>query len=240
MAVLLGEQMSSFYVLAGGINNGNNYRFMDSSAGGSFIIFDSVNDISPHLSQTVTQYPIEGGATISDNVASRNDTITMTGVVSNCYVEEKVGNKFNYDSIKRVEQAVALLRKLKENKTLLTVCTEYEVWTNCVLTDCNYTQTPQTAESMPFSLTFEKLRFAQTKYVTLDVKAVASTGKGGDASKDAKTNSSAGADGKRKTRQRMLNEASGKSYPEWNTNADGSPISSPAASTPVGTNSVLK
>lgn len=232
--------MSSFYVLAGGINNGNNYRFMDTSVGGSFIIFDSVNDISPHLSQTVTQYPIEGGATISDNVASRNDTITMTGVVSNCYMEEKVGNKFNYDSIKRVEQAVALLRKLKENKTLLTVCTEYEVWTNCVLTDCNYTQTPQTAEAIPFSLTFEKLRFAQTKYVTLDVKVIASTGKGGDASKDAKTNSSAGADGKRKTYVGQLNQATGKAGTDFFADSSGNSIIPSSTTTPVGTNSVLK
>lgn len=237
--------MSSFYILAGGINNGNNYRFMDSSAGGSFIIFDSVNDISPHLSQTVTQYPIEGGATISDNVASRNDTITMTGIVSNCYMEEKVGNKFNYDSIKRVEQAVALLRKLKENKTLLTVCTEYEVWTNCVLTDCNYTQTPQTAESMPFQLTFEKLRFAQTKYVTLDIKVVANdstsstSGKNGDANKDAKTNSSEGSDGKRKTHVGQLNSATSKSWPDVFADADGNAITKPT-STPAGTNSVLK
>ena len=238
--------MSSFYVLAGGINNGNNYRFMDPSAGGSFIIFDSVNDISPHLSQTVTQYPIEGGATISDNVASRNDTITMTGVVSNCYMEEKIGNKFNYDSIKRVEQAVALLRKLKENKTLLTVCTEYEVWTNCVLTDCNYTQTPQTAESMPFSLTFEKLRFAQTKYVTLNVAAVANdststtNGKNGDASKDAKTSSSAGADGKRKTYVGQLNQATGKAGTDFFADSSGNSVIPSSTTTPVGTNPVLK
>jgi len=183
----------AFYIIAGGVNNGNNRQYMS----GDFLIFDSATEQNVTLTQDVTSYPIEGGSNISDNVSSKNDLFRMTGYVSNCVVKEHQGNAVGY-GIKRTEAAVAFLRKLKEEKTLITVATEFEALDNCVLTEISYSQTAQNSEALPFVLSFERLRFAEKKYVTLDVSAVASSGAAKDASKDAKSTTAGGSN---KTKQ---------------------------------------
>lgn len=178
--------MADFYIISGGINNGNNRQYLT----GEFLVFDAVPEQSLTLSQDVTSYPIEGGSNISDNVSSRNDIFKLTGYISNYHSREIKGNAIGYD-IKRTEAAVKLLRKIKEAKQLLTIATEFEVLDNCVLTEVGFSQTAQTSEAIPFVLTFERLRFAEKKYVTLDISKVASgTGTvAGDSAKDAKKDS---------------------------------------------------
>ena len=158
----------------------------------AFIVFDAVTDFNVTLSQTPSSYPIEGGSTISDNVAARNDVFELTGYVSNAFTVEHSGNAINYD-VKRTEQAVKLLRKIKESKAVMSVANEFEVFSNCILKEVSYRLTPQTIESIPFVLQFEVLRFAETKTVYLNIR---SSGTGGDAANNASGNVNGGTGGK--------------------------------------------
>lgn len=197
---------NSFVIISGGIKNGDNKKLMGNKSS-PFLVFDSVPNQSISLTCKPSQYAVEGGDSISDNVATNNDTFTMTGIVSNSYVDYYQNNQFQYSG-KRTQIAVDLLRKIKEAKEFVTVATEFEAWDKCILTSVSYNLTAQTAEAIPFELTFEKLRVVSPKYVTLSVKDIrgssssgsssASSAKGGDANKDAQSTADGGSSNAKK------------------------------------------
>lgn len=184
-----------YVIIAGGINNGNNRRLMSDA----FIVFDAVTDFNVTLSQAPSSYPIEGGSNISDNIATRNDVFELTGHVSNAFTVEHSGNAVSYD-VKRTEQAVKLLRSIKESRTVMKVANEFEVFDNCILKEVSYRLTAQTMESIPFVLQFEVLRFAETKSVYLNIRdsgtTATGTPAGASAGKDAAQNQHNGTGGK--------------------------------------------
>ena len=77
---------SSFVIVSGGIKNGDNKKLMGNKSS-PFLVFDTVPNQNIALSCKPSQYAVEGGDTISDNVATNNDVFTLTGIVSNSYVE---------------------------------------------------------------------------------------------------------------------------------------------------------
>ena len=204
---------NSFVIISGGIKNGDNKKLMGNKSS-PFLVFDSVPNQSISLTCKPSQYAVEGGDSISDNVATNNDTFTMTGIVSNSYVDYYQNNQFQYSG-KRTQIAVDLLRKIKEAKEFVTVATEFEAWDKCILTSVSYNLTAQTAEAIPFELTFEKLRVVSPKYVTLSVKEIrgsssstASSAKGGDANKDAQSTADGGSsNASKKGNVRTLNQS---------------------------------
>lgn len=206
----------SFVIISGGIKNGDNKKLMGNKSS-PFLVFDSVPNQSISLTCKPSQYAVEGGDSVSDNVATNNDTFTMTGIVSNSYVDYYKNNQFQYSG-KRTQIAVDLLRKIKEAKEFVTVATEFEAWDKCILTSVSYNLTAQTAEAIPFELTFEKLRVVSPKYVTLSVKDIrgssssgsssASSAKGGDANKDAQPTADGGSsNASKKGHVRTLNQS---------------------------------
>ena len=138
----------SFVIISGGIKNGDNKKLMGNKSS-PFLVFDSVPNQSISLTCKPSQYAVEGGDSVSDNVATNNDTFTMTGIVSNSYVDYYQNNQFQYSG-KRTQIAVDLLRKIKEAKEFVTVATEFEAWDKCILTSVSYSLTAQTAEAIPF------------------------------------------------------------------------------------------
>lgn len=207
---------SSFVIVSGGIKNGDNKKLMGNKSS-PFLVFDAVPNQNIALSCKPSQYAVEGGDTISDNVATNNDVFTLTGVVSNSYVEYYQNNQFQYSG-KRTQIAVDLLRKIKEAREFVTVATEFEVWDNCILTGVSYSLTAQTAEAIPFELSFERLRVVSPKYVTLSIKDIrdskadgastSSSAKGGDAKKDAQPTTDGGSsNAKKKGYTETLNQA---------------------------------
>ena len=206
----------SFVIISGGIKNGDNKKLTGNKSS-PFLVFDSVPTQNINLTCRPSQYAVEGGDSISDNVATNNDNFSMTGIVSNSYVEYYQNNQFQYSG-KRTQIAVDLLRKIKEAREPLTIATEFEVWDNCILTGVSYSLTAQTAEAIPFELTFEKSRIVSPKYVTLSIKDIrdskadgtgtSSSAKGGDAKKDAQPTTDGGSsNAKKKGYTETLNQA---------------------------------
>lgn len=206
---------SSFVIVSGGIKNGDNKKLMGNKSS-PFLVFDTVPNQNIALSCKPSQYAVEGGDSISDNVATNNDVFTLTGIVSNSYVEYYQNNQFQYSG-KRTQIAVDLLRKIKEAREFVTVATEFEVWDNCILTGVSYSLTAQTAEAIPFELSFERLRVVSPKYVTLSIKDIrdskaessgGSSAKGGDAKKDAQPTTDGGSSNAKKlTYVEQLNQS---------------------------------
>lgn len=198
----------SFVIISGGIKNGDNKKLTGNKSS-PFLVFDSVPTQNINLTCRPSQYAVEGGDTISDNVAINNDNFSMTGIVSNSYVEYYQNNQFQYSG-KRTQIAVDLLRKIKEAREPLTIATEFEVWDNCILTGVSYSLTAQTAEAIPFELTFEKLRVVSPKYVTLSIKDIRdskASAKGGDAKKDAQPTTNGGSSNAKKGYVEQLNQS---------------------------------
>lgn len=202
----------SFVIISGGIKNGDNKKLTGNKSS-PFLVFDSVPTQSINLTCKPSQYAVEGGDSISDNVATNNDNFSMTGIISNSYVEYIQNNQFQYSG-KRTQIAVDLLRKIKEAREPITIATEFEVWDNCILTSVSYNLTAQTAEAIPFELTFEKLRIVSPKYVTLSIKDIrgstsssASSAKGGDANKDAQSTADGGSSNAKKSYVEQLNQS---------------------------------
>lgn len=207
----------SFVIISGGIKNGDNKKLTGNKSS-PFLVFDSVPTQNINLTCRPSQYAVEGGDSISDNVATNNDNFSMTGIVSNSYVEYHQNNQFQYSG-KRTQIAVDLLRKIKEAREPLTIATEFEVWDNCILTGVSYSLTAQTVEAIPFELTFEKLRIVSPKYVTLSIKDIrdskadgnststSSSAKGGDAKKDAQSTTDGGSSNAKKSYVEQLNQS---------------------------------
>ena len=191
---------TSWTLITGGINTANRKGFLDK---GSVLCFDAIPELTTDLTAKVSSYPVEDGADISDHIQNQNDKYTITAYITNTPLMNYKNNAVLYGSEgKRVGLAIEVLRGIKENRVPITLVNEFEVLKDCVVTDVSWTQTPQESEAIGFRITFEKIRRATAKRVSINVKSnvngkaanksTASNKSGGDAAKKEAPNTYVG------------------------------------------------
>lgn len=114
----------------------------------------------------VTQYPVEIGSQITDHIQPMPDRITISGIISNSSIGEVALGKIN-NGDDLVQDAFDLLRKLMDDRILLTVYTRYKVYTDMALKSCNIPADAAIGDSIKFKMEFVNVRLVNTQ--TIDV-----------------------------------------------------------------------
>lgn len=138
----------AFTIIAGGSTRG----LQDSS----IVHIDAAVNVTPRLRNTVTAHPVEGGSNVSDHVFRQNTTIDVQGCIVNFPFRDAPDAGLN-----RVREQYRQLSRLKELRQFVTIRTELETFTSCVITSLSFPRTAQVGDSLQFSITFEQLQIVQ-------------------------------------------------------------------------------
>lgn len=105
----------------------------------------------------VTNYPIENGSFIADHVIQRPDVISIQGLVS----KSVLGTSALSNS--RILDTYEILTFLKELGLPITIVTGLKVYEDMVITNLDVNRTARNGQSLPFSLTAQKITIVQSQ-----------------------------------------------------------------------------
>lgn len=132
----------------------------------------------------VTTNPVETGSPITDHIQLIPDKLRITGMISDSSIADAVIKQFssidNNQFLTRVQTAFDLLRKLKDDRLLITVYTKYKVYTDMALTSLSIPRNNQTGDSIQFNIEFIHVRIVNTQTINMpgiNPKKTAKTGK---------------------------------------------------------------
>lgn len=130
------------------------------------LVFDALMEFTPVFSQNLTSYAISDRSVISTHTSENNTTISTSGWVTSSPVAEYENNLAGYDNLEaRPIQAYGTLRQWRDEKTELTVSSEYEVFSPVVITSLTPINTG--SEAINVSITMEVARRVSYKRVRL-------------------------------------------------------------------------
>lgn len=149
------------------VGRSNDFVLQEDAQGNLFSLdLDVTQDEVHEWSNDVTQFPVEIGAQITDHIQPMPDKINITGMISNSAIGEVALNKIkNGDDL--VQTAFELLRKLMDDRVLVTVYTRYKVYTDMALKSCNIPADSSIGDAISFKLEFVNVRLVNTQ--TVDV-----------------------------------------------------------------------
>ena len=139
----------------------------------------------------VSQFPVETGIDINDNIKLDPDTVSLTGVVSNSPVSVQFSDVTDIvrkrngateakrisreGTATRVETAQDILLAISGRKIngedqepqLVTIVTGLRVYTNMAMTSLEITRTGTTGQSLPFTAQFLRIQVVDTETITI-------------------------------------------------------------------------
>jgi hypothetical protein len=149
------------------IGKSNDFVTQTDANGNLFSLdLDVTQDEIHEWNNDVTQFPVEIGSQITDHIQPMPDRITISGVISNSSIGEVALGKIN-NGDDLVQDAFDLLRKLMDDRILLTVYTRYKVYTDMALKSCNIPADASIGDSIKFKMEFVNVRLVNTQ--TIDV-----------------------------------------------------------------------
>lgn len=152
------------------------------SISGLIGIVDSYPQETHNLASSKTSYPVEDGASVTDNVVHEPDIITLEGYISNIMEIEEGENDIAPEA--RPTDGWARIRELKDRGEPLRVVTLLGAYENMIITRVDSTVDQTTGTALRFSITLEEMRSVSTRSVKLPPIKVATAKK----SKGAATN----------------------------------------------------
>lgn len=140
----------------------------------SALSFDSVPQIGIKRRADVSSYAIESGSEVSDHIQIKNDTITLSGWITESPIELR-GDIISSAGANgtRVKQAIDWLNATFEARQTISLVTRDSVLESVVLTGVSYNY-DDALDAMKFDLSFEKIRLVSSK--TVDVIATKTKG----------------------------------------------------------------
>jgi len=132
---------------------------------------DARLDETHTLSNEVTQYPVEAGFDITDNVRNRPISFAMTGMVSNSpinYAELTVLN----EGASRSQSAYDELLRLYYNKEIIDVQTTLELYQDMVIAEITFPRNNTIGGELRFTATFTQIIKARTEFSLITVEDV--------------------------------------------------------------------
>lgn len=135
------------------------------------------------LRSQITEYPVEDGSVISDHITQEAEILSIDGVITGA------GTLFNIAAGKaKLIAAKETLRQLHQDRTLLTITTGIDIYTDFAIESCEINRTADGGEKLDVSLTLKKI-----KKVTLRTADIPPEKTSGSAtSKAGKTKTNAG------------------------------------------------
>lgn len=158
----------------------------------SALSFDSVPQIGVKRKADVSSYAIESGSEVSDHIQIKNDTITLSGWITESPIELR-GDIISSSGANgtRVRQAIDWLNTTFEARQTISLVTRDAVLENVVLTGVSYNY-DDALDAMQFDLSFEKIRLVSSKEVDIiATKTKSTTNKGKTVKTKAPTSNTA-------------------------------------------------
>ncbi|MDD1876039.1 hypothetical protein M1K49_06665 [Klebsiella pneumoniae] len=175
---------NGFCVIASMSNESSTSYIQEYSA----ISFDSVPQIGVKRKADVSSYAIESGSEVSDHIQIKNDTITLSGWITESPLELR-GDIISSSGANgtRVKQAIDWLNTTFEARQTISLVTRDAVLESVVLTGVSYDY-DDALDAMKFDLSFEKIRLVSSKEVdVIATKTKSTTNKGKTVKKKANT-----------------------------------------------------
>lgn len=127
-------------------------------------VFDLCTEFTPVFSNKVTKFKVSSKSNKSSHVFTENDVITVTGYVSTIPFY-RYNNLISYSDLsQRPQLAYDVVKKWVKDRTQLTLVNKFDVFTPCIITRAEPTET---GSSLLISFTFERIETATYQRVTL-------------------------------------------------------------------------
>ncbi|MDH1973478.1 hypothetical protein N5J30_22940, partial [Klebsiella michiganensis] len=125
-----------------------------------------------------SSYAIESGSEVSDHIQIKNDSINISGWITESPIELRGDIISSAANGTRVKQAIDWLNATFEARQTLSLVTRDAVLENVVLTGVSYNY-DDALDAMKFDLSFEKIRLVSSKEVdVIATKTKSTTNKG--------------------------------------------------------------
>lgn len=136
------------------------------------MIDDFLMDVVLHedhkFESDVTEYPVESGSTISDNVRPRPIVITMECLVSNSpigFLSSRHPNAPGGGSSDPADDAYEHLQKIRDRRNPVTIRTSLRTFDNMVLKDLSIPRSQGRGDELRFTATFQQIITVTNKRV---------------------------------------------------------------------------
>lgn len=128
-------------------------------------------------SVTVSDYPVEDGATFSDHFIVNPDTYTMTGIISDTpldigafsFVANGVSTitTFDENSVSRSIVNYRDIEKLQKSGEPFTIISSLKIYENCIMTNFRVSRDKNTSNEIRFSCDIRVIQYGTTETVKL-------------------------------------------------------------------------
>lgn len=127
---------------------------------------DSTVSITHDFSNSVTENPVEDGVSFSDHVQVKNNRFTVNGVFGAFSVNNYAADTLSQDK-ERIKEAYAFLTNLRNNRTVFTLVSMYDVYENCVIESLSIPVNAESSSSLYFDMTLVQIRKASVQSTSL-------------------------------------------------------------------------
>lgn len=165
---------NGFCVIASMSNESSTSYIQEYSA----LSFDSVPQIGVKRKADVSSYAVEKSSDVSDHIQIKNDSINISGWITESPIELRGDIISSAANGTRVKQAIDWLNTTFEARQTLSLVTRDAVLENVVLTGVSYNY-DDAIDAMKFDLSFERVRLVSSKTVdVIATKTKSTTNKG--------------------------------------------------------------
>lgn len=126
---------------------------------------DCTTSITHTFQNEVSELPIETGEAVSDHIQKKNNKFSIQGVYDRFSLVQYKEDAISYED--RLNKAYAFLLGLRDNKTVFTLITNLDVYENCAVSNLVFTTTPETSNSLSFSMDVTQIRTATVQRVNI-------------------------------------------------------------------------
>jgi hypothetical protein len=134
------------------------------------IVLDASIEETHEFKSKVTQFPVEDGSTISDNIYNEPEHLTMHGLVTNNPLprpgEAVYGDSENAPlSVSRAEATLFQLMKIRQSRTPIAIVTGLMNYSNMVMTSLSIPRDAAKGNAINFTAEFTKINIVSTASV---------------------------------------------------------------------------
>lgn len=147
------------------IGQSNDYVLQEDENGNLVSLdLDVTSDEVHEWNNEVTQFPVELGSPITDHIQPQPDRISISGIISNSAIGEVALEK-QKSGEDRCQTAFDIVRKLMDDRILVTVYTRYKIYTDMALKSTNIPRGSSIGDSLEFKMEFVNVRLVSTQTI---------------------------------------------------------------------------
>src|SRR5882757_552872 len=109
----------------------------------------------------ITEFPVESGSTISDNIRNKPLVVMMDCLVSNTPLE--LAGRFRKTGSNPADDAYALLLSIRADRRLVSISTSLQTYDNMGLQTVSFPRAAGRGDALQFSATFKQVDFKVNK-----------------------------------------------------------------------------